>query len=81
MSSLDLLERRWFAAAAATQSLQAQCAMLFEALKLADAAWRRTRAQLAEFQALQDALEQQLAGLDAPPERRGAAQLTADSAA
>jgi hypothetical protein len=70
MSSLDfeldgepateLLERRWFAALAATRNLQAECDLLFEALSLADAAWRRAREQLAEFEALRDTLEQRL---------------------
>jgi hypothetical protein len=55
-----LLERRWFAVAAATRNLQAECTVLHEALLLAEAAWRRSRTQLAEFEALRDALERQL---------------------
>jgi hypothetical protein len=55
-----LLERRWFAVLAATRSLQAECAVLHAASQLAEAAWRRSRTQLAEFEALRDALERQL---------------------
>jgi hypothetical protein len=62
----DLLERRWFAVLAATRSLKSECDVLYEALQLADAAWRRSRTQLADFEALRDALEQQLPALDAP---------------
>jgi hypothetical protein len=60
------LERRWFAAQSATRGLQAQCDMLFEALKLAEAAWQRSCHQLAEFEALSDALEHELTALESP---------------
>ena len=36
-----LLERRWFAVTSATRSLQSECDLLLEALKLAEAAWQR----------------------------------------
>jgi hypothetical protein len=62
----NLLERRWFAAQAATRGLQAKCDLLLEALNLAQAAWQRAQNQLAAFVALGDALETQLAAMDMP---------------
>ena len=59
-----LLERRWFAVQSATRGLQAECDLLLEALNLAQAAWQRANRQLAEFEALSDALEDQLAAVD-----------------
>jgi hypothetical protein len=56
----ELLERRWFALLSAIRGLQAECGILLEASKLADIAWRRACAQLAEFEALRDALEEQM---------------------
>ncbi len=61
---VDLLERRWFAVQSATRGMQAECNLLLEALKLAQAAWQRANRQLAEFEALSDALEDQLAAVD-----------------
>jgi hypothetical protein len=60
------LERRWFAAQSATRGLQAECDLLLEALKLAQAAWQRSRNQLAEFEALSEALENELAAFESP---------------
>lgn len=60
------LERRWFAAQSATRGLQAECDLLLEALKLAHAAWQRSRNQLAEFEALSDALENELTAFESP---------------
>jgi hypothetical protein len=62
----NLLERRWFAAQSAARSLQAECDLLLEALNLAQVAWQRAQSQLAEFEALSDALENQLAAMDMP---------------
>ena len=56
----DLLERRWFALLSAIKNLQRDCAVLLDASKLADVAWRRACVQLAEFEALRDALEEQI---------------------
>lgn len=53
-------ERRWFALLSAIRSLQTECNVLLEASKLADVAWRRACMQLAEFEALRDALEEQM---------------------
>jgi hypothetical protein len=63
--SVNLLERRWFAVQATTRGLQAECDLLLEALNLAQAAWQRANRQLAEFEALSDALEDQLAAGEA----------------
>jgi hypothetical protein len=59
-ASGELSERRWFALLSAIRSLQGECATLLEASKLADIAWRRACVQLAEFEALRDALEEQM---------------------
>ena len=56
----ELIERRWFALLSAIRGLQGECAILLEASKLADVAWRRACLQLAEFEALRDALEEQM---------------------
>jgi hypothetical protein len=61
-TSAELLERRWFALLSAIRGLQGECEILLEASKLADAGWRRACVQLAEFEALRDALEEQMAG-------------------
>jgi hypothetical protein len=80
--AVALLERRWFAVLAATRSLQAECSVLHEASLLAEAAWRRSRIQLAEFEALRDALERQLPALmTTPRELRQATHRSAMSAA
>ena len=55
---VELIERRWFALLSAIKSLQGECGILLEASKLADIAWRRACVQLAEFEALRDALEE-----------------------
>ena len=56
----ELIERRWFALLSAIRSLEGECGILLEASKLADIAWRRACVQLAEFEALRDALEEQM---------------------
>ena len=62
--NVNLLERRWFAVQAATRGMQAECDLLLEASNLAQAAWQRANQQLTEFEALSDALEDQLAAVD-----------------
>ena len=59
-------ERRWFALLSAIRSLQTECNVLLEASKLADVAWRRACMQLAEFEALRDALEEEVSTHKAP---------------
>ena len=56
----EAIERRWFALLSAIRSLQTECGVLLEASKLADVSWRRACMQLAEFEALRDALEEQM---------------------
>jgi hypothetical protein len=56
----ELNERRWFALLSAIRSVEGECGILLEASKLADLAWRRACVQLAEFEALRDALEEQI---------------------
>ena len=66
-SAGDLVERRWFALLSAIKNLQSECAVLLEASKLADVAWRRACVQLAEFEALRDALEEEISARPASP--------------
>lgn len=63
-----LIERRWFAAHAAARSLQAECEVLREVMEMAENAWRHARTQLAQFESLCDALEQELAEREGPRE-------------
>ena len=62
----DILERRWFAASAAVKSLHAECDVLLGVVELAEDAWRRTRAQAAQLEAIRDALGERLAAMDEP---------------
>ena len=62
----ELIERRWFALMSAIRSLQGECEVLLEASKLADIAWRRACLQLAEFEALREALEEQMSARSSP---------------
>jgi hypothetical protein len=66
----ELLQRRWFAALRATRRLEAECRQLLNALRYADEAWRRACGELEAFEALSDALEEQLTRLDEAPARR-----------
>lgn len=59
-AAANLLERRWFAASAAAQTLQGECELLREVLELAEDAWRNTRGRLAELETLRDDLGRQL---------------------
>jgi hypothetical protein len=65
----ELVERRWFALLSAIRSLEGECGILLEASKLADIAWRRACVQLAEFEALRDALEEQMSTRPRPSPR------------
>jgi hypothetical protein len=62
----QILERRWFAALAAVKGLQAECEVLLGVVRLAVDDWRRTCAQLAQLEALRDALGERLAAMDEP---------------
>jgi hypothetical protein len=65
----ELVQRRWFAAMLATRRLETECRQLLNALRQADQAWRRACTELAEFETLTDALEEQLSGPDMYPVR------------
>jgi hypothetical protein len=65
----ELLQRRWFAALTATRRLEAECRQMLIALRYADEAWRRACTELAEYEALADALEKQLTCEDETPAR------------
>jgi hypothetical protein len=60
-STTELLERRWFAAMAAVESLKEDCNIRLGIVAQAQEAWRRECAQLARIEALRDALGEQLA--------------------
>jgi hypothetical protein len=59
-----LIERRWFAAITAVRTLQDECAVLLEAMELAEGAWRHAQSRLARLEALRDALGEELAERD-----------------
>jgi hypothetical protein len=63
-TAANLLERRWFSSITAVRTAQAECEMLREVMELAEAAWRRARAQLAKYEALRDAFDEELAARD-----------------
>ena len=67
-AAANLLERRWFAAFKAASGVRAECETLLESMALTQVAWSRARARLAEFEALRDALGEELEALD---EREG----------
>jgi hypothetical protein len=60
----NLLERRWFSSITAVRAAQAECEVLREVMELAESAWRRARAQLAELEDLSDRLGDQLTYID-----------------
>ena len=53
-AAANVVERRWFAAAAQAKVMQDECDVLREVMDLAEEAWRRSRAQLAELEARED---------------------------
>jgi hypothetical protein len=62
-AAVNLVERRFFAALAAAQTLQGECAVLHEVMLLAEQAWRGAQARAADLETLRDALGKQLAEL------------------
>jgi hypothetical protein len=66
----ELLQRRWFAALLATRRLEVECRQRLNALRHADQAWRRACSEFVEFEALADALEEQLTAKDDTPAPR-----------
>jgi hypothetical protein len=63
-AAANLLERRWFSSITAVRAAEAECEVLREVMELAEAAWRRARAQLAKYEALRDAFDDELAARD-----------------
>jgi hypothetical protein len=63
-AAANLLERRWFSSIAAVRAMQAECEVLREVMELAEVSWRRARTQLAKYEALRDALGDQLTEID-----------------
>jgi hypothetical protein len=72
-AAANVIERRWFAASARVKVMQDECEVLREVMDLAEEAWRRSRAQIAELEMLRDALGERLAGTHAGPERSSSA--------
>jgi hypothetical protein len=64
-TAVERLQRRWFVAVAAVDNLKGDCNMLLRAMKKAEDAWQRTCAQLAEIEALRDALSAELTAMHA----------------
>jgi ribosomal 50S subunit-associated protein YjgA (DUF615 family) len=53
-------ERRWFASMRAVRAMQTECETLRDLLETVEGAWRRARAELAQLEALRDALGDEL---------------------
>lgn len=66
----ESLERQWFAASNAANTLKAECDILLGVLELAGSAWRRTRGQLTQLEAIRDEVERRLITLDASSQFR-----------
>ena len=64
-AAADLLQRRWFAAFKAASGVRAECEALLESIALTEAAWRQARERLSAFEALRDALGEELDLLEA----------------
>jgi hypothetical protein len=64
MSSLDLLERRWFAANKGAEVMRAECDRLREVLFASERAWRLALTQLVELENLCEVLGDELARID-----------------
>jgi len=71
-AAANLLERRWFAAFKAASGVRAECEALLESMSLAQVAWSRARARLAELEAMRDALGEELEALDEREEQTAA---------
>ena len=71
-AAANLLERRWFAAFKAASGVRAECETLLESIALTQVAWSRARAQLAELEAMRDALGEELEAMDEREEQTSA---------
>ena len=67
-AALEMLERRWFAMNKRAEEMRVECEALREVVAAAEVAWKRARSELAELEALRDALGDQLSHLDEYPE-------------
>jgi hypothetical protein len=67
-AAAEMLERRWFAAFKAASAARAECEALLEAIETTEAAWARSREHLAKLESMRDALGDELAELDGPPQ-------------
>jgi hypothetical protein len=63
-AAAEMLERRWFAMYKRTEEMRAECEAMREALAAAEIVWKRACGELAELEALRDALGDQLSHLD-----------------
>ena len=63
-AATEMLERRWFATDKLVESMRSQCDVLREAAMAAEVSWSHARTQLAELEALRDALGDQLSRMD-----------------
>jgi hypothetical protein len=61
----ESLERQWFAASSAADTLKVECNILLGVLEITGDSWRRACARLVQLEAIRDALEDQLAIMDA----------------
>lgn len=75
-AAASLLERRWFASITAVRAKQAECEVLREVMEMAEEAWRRARSQIAQLEAVRDALGDELAARDGLPRESAAAAQT-----
>ena len=56
----SLVERRFFAALTAMKTVQDECRVLEDVIRMAEESWRHSRARLIGLEALRDALGKQL---------------------
>jgi hypothetical protein len=63
-AATEMLERRWFATDKLAEATRSECDVLREVAMAAEASWRRACKQLAELEALRDALGDELSRLD-----------------
>jgi hypothetical protein len=63
-AAAEMLERRWFAMNKRTEEMRAECEALREVVAAAEIAWKRACSEIAELEALRDALGDQLSHLN-----------------
>lgn len=63
-AAANLIERRWFAAAAKVKALQDECEVMRDVMLLAEKAYRDARLQLTELEAICDELSRRLERLE-----------------